>query len=490
MNPPANELKRSSMRLLPHQATFVETVLDPASKRTIVLRGDVGLGKGAALVALANRLLREQPAARVLLLVPGSALRAQFVERLREAGTPTLPVDRYQFREMLDSTTGGEFWPAGIVAVLSREFARQQDIRNALATARWDLLIVHEAHQFRGTLGRDVVRQVGDSSDRIVLATLPNLELPDDLPEDSVTVVEWRRDKVVDYDGRPLDLLPRPLLHEVHYSLSSAELSLAETVGELCRTLETGTAQQALIARSWLRSLQSSPAAIEARLPRIADIRNRAAHGLEPQLEVPEEEESIEYQLGGWLDLPTAEKAAAIAVRLAQKIEGLGSDSKLTALGVLLNRLEAQKSPSTRICVLTEYLATLFYVAAEIEILGLQARLLHGQMSNEDRQSALDSFSTAGAILTATRAAMSEGVAMGEVTDLVLYDVPDGKDTLQQVLGRFDRFGRQAQLNVYVLVQSDAATTPVSESHALLRRALGGPDAQTGEERSSHSEKS
>jgi hypothetical protein len=390
---------------------------------------------------------------------------------------------------MLDSTTGGDFWPSGTVAVLSREFARQQDIRNALAATRWDLLIVDEAHQFRGSVGRDVVRQVGESSDRIVLATLPNLELPDEFPDDSTTVVEWRRDQVVDYDGKPLDLLPRPLLHEVHYGLSSAELSLAETVGELCRTLETGTAQQALIARSWLRSLQSSPAAIEARLPRIADIRNRAAHGMEPQLELPEEEDSIEYQLGGWLDLPSAEKAAAIAVRLAQEIEGLGSDSKLTAFGALLNRLEAPKSPSTRVCVLTEYLATPFYVAAEIEILGLPCRLLHGQMSNEDRQSALTSFSTAGGILTATRAAMSEGVALGEVTDLVLYDVPDGKDALLQVLGRFDRFGREAQLNVYILVQS-AATTPVSESHALLRRALGGPDAQKGAERSSHSEKS
>jgi superfamily II DNA or RNA helicase len=144
-----NELKNSSMRLLPHQIALVEAVFNPASKRVILLRGDVGLGKSATLVAVASRVLRERPTARVLLLAP-AALQVQFVEMLRDAGAPALSVDRYQFREMLDSAPGKELWPAGVVAVLSREFARQADIRDALATVRWDLSIVDEAHQLRG----------------------------------------------------------------------------------------------------------------------------------------------------------------------------------------------------------------------------------------------------------------------------------------------------------------------------------------------------
>src|ERR1035438_7698742 len=102
-----------------HQIAFVETFFNPASKRVILLRGDVGLGKSIALVALVSRLLRGRPTARALFVVPGAALRAQFVEMLRKAGTPTLQVDRYQFREMLDSAIGKELWPAGVVAVLS-----------------------------------------------------------------------------------------------------------------------------------------------------------------------------------------------------------------------------------------------------------------------------------------------------------------------------------------------------------------------------------
>src|SRR5664280_890268 len=91
------------MRLLPHQIAFVETFFNPASKRVILLRGEAGLGKSGALVALASKFLRERPTARALFVVPGAALRAHFVDKLRDAGVPTLSVDRYQFREMLDS---------------------------------------------------------------------------------------------------------------------------------------------------------------------------------------------------------------------------------------------------------------------------------------------------------------------------------------------------------------------------------------------------
>src|SRR5438093_11393649 len=102
MSPIRRELN-SPMKLLPHQGALIETFFDPASKRLILLRGEVGLGKSVALAALASRLLQEQPTARVLFLVP-AAMRSQFAERLRERSTPILLVDRYQFREMLDST--------------------------------------------------------------------------------------------------------------------------------------------------------------------------------------------------------------------------------------------------------------------------------------------------------------------------------------------------------------------------------------------------
>lgn len=483
MNPTANEQTRPSMRLLPHQAALVEAFFDPASKRVIVLRGEVGLGKSAALVAIASRLVQERPTARVLLLAPG-ALRVQFVEMLRDAGAPALAMDRYQFREWMDSSPGRELWPAGKVAVLSREFARQADIRDALAAVRWDLLIVDEAHQFRGTLAADVLRQVGEASDRVVLAIVPNLDLPEAFPEDDATVVQWRRDQVVDHDRKALDAMPRPILHVAHFNLSPAELSLSEAVGEMCRIFEAGTPQQRWIARSLQRALESSPAALEGALSRIREYRNRAAHGLEPY-PGSSEEELPEDQLAG--DLGMAETVTELANRALSRIETAGSDSKLAAFVALLGHVEAARTESTRICVLTEYVGTLFYLAAEMETLGKACQVFHAGMSAESRQNTLAVFSRDGGVLTATRAALSEGVALAEVTDLVLYDVPGSSDALQQVLGRFDRFGRRTQLNVYALLPTNGDAGPLPEVVGLLRQALRTAEAEERQEIGGHS---
>jgi hypothetical protein len=259
------------MKLLPHQTALADTVLNAESKRIILLRGDVGLGKGTALAALATRLLKERPEARTLFLVP-AAVRWQFVERLRAEGTQTLLVDRYQFREMLDSTTGGEFWPRGVAVVLSQDFAKQSDILESLTETHWDLVIADEAQGFTGARAQ-ALRRVGASAERIVLATatLPDFQPSVAFPGEDATVVEWRRDRVVDHDGKLLDIAPRPVLHQVPFDLTPAELSLRETVRHLCSVLEGSAAPQDLITQSVWRRLQSSPPAVERVLRRIAE---------------------------------------------------------------------------------------------------------------------------------------------------------------------------------------------------------------------------
>ena len=169
------------LKLLPHQAALVETVLDPSTKRVVLLRGDVGLGKGAALIGLATRLLKEQPASRALVLVPAVALQHQFVERFREQGVSAVLVDRYRLREMLDAASGPELWRPGLVAVLSLDFAKRPDVRDRLTATRWDLVIADEAHSIRGARA-EVLRAVMADAQRIVLTTLPGLDLPDTLP--------------------------------------------------------------------------------------------------------------------------------------------------------------------------------------------------------------------------------------------------------------------------------------------------------------------
>lgn len=456
------------VRLLPHQVTFVEAVLGAAGKRVTLLRGDVGLGKSTALVALASRLLQEQPTARSLFLVP-AALRLQFVDTLRKAGTPALLVDRYQFREMVDSAID-EFWPRGAVAVLSREFARQVDILESLASIHWDLVVADEARSFTGA-SAELLRRVGAVAERLVLATASSIPLPDGFSTEDAAVVQWHRDQLVDREGKPLDIVPRPVLHEVHFDLSQAERSLLVDIGELCRILEAGTTRQGVVAKALLRSARSSTAPLEAMLQRLA-----ASDGADDSwagLEAPDDETAGE-EPDGTIDGPSVERIGAVVGRALQDIEAIQADSKINAFAGLLSGLGKADMPTRRVCVLTNFTETCFYLAAEIENRGQHCQVLNGRMASDDRVRALATFTTAGEILVATRTVMMEGIDVSRVTDLVLYDIPNTEAALQQVLGRFDRFGRLSQLNVHVLVSSHSADGVNSEPLGLLREVVVG----------------
>src|SRR5262249_35439108 len=78
----------------------------------------------------------------------------------------------------------------------------------------------------------------------------------------------------------------------------------------------------------------------------------------------------------------------------------------------LLNQLEAATHSSRRICILTQYVATVFYLASEIELHGMPSRLLNGNMAAEERQRSIELFVSAGGVLTATSAILSEGVVL------------------------------------------------------------------------------
>jgi superfamily II DNA or RNA helicase len=454
------------LKLLPYQTDLVDNVLNPASKRFIVLRADVGLGKTSALVALAGRLLQEQPMARALLLAPGGTLRMQFVERLRDAGVPTLAVDSYQYREMLDSATGGDVWPRGVIAVLSAEFAKQPVILESLASTHWNLIIVDEAHLFKKDRA-ETLRRLAASAERVILATatLPEF-VPLAFPADDTTVVEWRRDQLIDRKTNLLNTTP-PILHEVPVRLTSAELGLHKAVRRLCDVFEKTEEPWRGITQSLMRRLQSSPPAVEGVLRRLAE--GSAADGGGRRFSELSEGELTEDHSDPQIDLFTGQELARLAEQALARIDEISSDSKLNAFWEVLRPLMSAKSH--RVCVLTDYRATLFYLAADIESRSVNCALLHGGMNTEDRKRSLASFANEGGILVATRAAITERDAWSEVTDLVLYDIPSTSAALLDALSRFNWFDRRSQLTIHALAAAYDGSE--SEPFRLLREILG-----------------
>ena len=106
------------------------------------------------------------------------------------------------------------------------------------------------------------------------------------------------------------------------------------------------------------------------------------------------EGEVREDKIAGLMDRATDEGVARLSAHALQEIEMITADSKLGAFGQLLNQLNEGAPSYRRICVFTDYLATLYYLAAEIEGSGMGYQLVHGAMSTEDRNGSLARFVT------------------------------------------------------------------------------------------------
>jgi hypothetical protein len=100
MNASNEHVTASSASLMPHQQAFVASVFATGAKRVHLLSAAPGFGKSTALIAAGQRLLAENPRARLLILVPAAALASYFAERLRTLAVPVVIVDRYRFREL------------------------------------------------------------------------------------------------------------------------------------------------------------------------------------------------------------------------------------------------------------------------------------------------------------------------------------------------------------------------------------------------------
>jgi len=436
-----------SANLLPHQATFVDLFFSPSAKKALILRADVGLGKGAALVAIAQRLHEIRPASRVLYLVPGSVLRLQFAQRLKELGVPCLEVDRYRFRELLDTSIDGTLWPAGLVIMMSREFARQDDVRSSLADTRWDLVMLDGADQFRGGLSRDLVLQATATSDRMIMTVQLGVSWPVVLSDEATVIVTWHKNQIVGLDGKLIATGSRPTLSVVQYELTPNEQAISEAVGRLNRKLlEAGTIRAAWVGRVLLQSHESSLMSLEARLRLLAVGHPHSSPEFQLSLDDVDVDEDYEGHQGQQ-EPPFPLLAASATSDVLDLLDNIDVDSKLSALIDLLRRLQADGD--ARVFVFTVHVATLFYISSELEGLGIAHHFVHGSMAIEDRHRALAAFQAEGGLLLATRAALAEAWDLKQVSELVLYDLPDGSSAVRRLIGRFDRFGRVTELRVF-----------------------------------------
>jgi hypothetical protein len=473
-----NESNSLPSTLLPHQIAFIETVLDPQSKKIVLLRADVGLEKLSTFITLVRQLLRERPNARVLFIVDRTVLRLDTEYRLSQANIRTMFFDVYHFREMIDSTTGKPTWPTGIAVVTNCfRLTLRPDIWVSLAETHWDLVIADEV--YLDSARAKAIGEIVGSVDRVVLAPRIATELPQEFSKEDITLVEWRRNQIVDCDGIQLKAVP-PVLHEIPYTLSEGELSLREAISNLSNMLFYGSYRDYVNDR-----LESSPAALET----ILDFTvNRPAERLKADLtddleDMEEDGNAFEHaesesEPEAAFDVTSIQFAAALAVDALED----SSDSKLGAFDKLLDRLSGSQMHQKRICVCAEYSDTLYYLSAEIEGRGISSLVIDINTGAADRHNFLKMFFEGQKILFSDKCAI-EGLNLQKVTDLILYDVPvrTGQIELHRLLSEFDRFDKRNQLHIYVFAPSNISNNLIAEPIALLRGLISDQYEQQSE---------
>jgi superfamily II DNA or RNA helicase len=442
--------QHSSPAPLPHQQALIDKFCEAPPNSGHVAYWEPGLGATWTSTLIIKRSLAAHPGGRILVLVP-RALAAQMQHQLSSIGVPAQVIDRFCYRAMQDAALSGTaLWGCGTVYILGMDFARQEDIAKSLGSVPWSLLLIPEAHQLRGQR-KAVVRDLVKSSPelRVLLLTLPGVEEIPRLGIKHWTESTTRLADVVDVNGNRLFPQSQPIVRHFEFALSNPEQGLLGHLNEAAQLLSSTSRNQRLLGSILSASTQSSLSALEEVLRRL---RNRLAQGSFDEFAgLKEMEDEVEVDGVGALTQAENGQLAAALDKCLLDLDSLSEDSKLKGFTQLLvDEKTAQKLPSF-ICILTQYQATLFCVQAALEDLGFAHYVLHGGLPFEERFNAIREFQSNGGILLATAAVMSEGVNLPQVESVVLYDLPQSRLMLQQILGRFQRFGRRGPLTIDVI---------------------------------------
>ncbi len=430
----------------------------------LLLADEVGLGKtiqaGLVLVDLRAR----DESARALVLCP-AGLCAQWLQELDvRFGIEADVVDRPAMRRLQGLPADVGPWEQPSVAVASIDFAKRPEVLRSMEAARWDLLIVDEAHLCAVAPERAAtVNWLARRARRVVLMTAT--------PHPGEAGAFDALCRIGRLPGEGPALL---------FRRTRAELGLAS--GRRCRILAVTPSSperrlHALLERYtsqvW-NAAPAGPAPSDTRLAMVV-LRKRAASGVASLLaslarrsrwladatDVGQSQLPLPFDDGDEPDMSDDEPGLALAApgladvdaerRMLQRLVDLAvaavsRDSKPRALIRLLRR-----APEPAI-VFTEYRDTLKHLA---EACGGDRTVatIHGGMDRSARAEAVAAFNRGEARLLLATDAAAHGLNLQSRCRLVVsLELPWNPVRLEQRIGRVDRIGQKRTVHAIHLV--------------------------------------
>ena len=507
---PLLAMNTSKVDPLPHQIEAVYGFVLQLPRIRFLIADDPGAGKTIMAGLIIKELKLRHLVKRVLIVAPGH-LKEQWQREMRDRFEERfVKVDR----GLMDASYGENIWMRECQLIASLDFAKQDDVSMSLAAARFDLIIVDEAHKMaayrygekldktgRYKLG-EVLSQI--STHLLFLTATPHRGDPEnfrlflDLLEpgffattemmaesirnqENPLFIRRVKEDLKDFEGKPL-FLPRyvetvgfrigvenPPEAELYNALSkyvNAQYNKALTKADKRRNIAFALV---ILQRRLASSTYALWKSLERRKKRLEDLLTSAAQnlrnddaGYDPTAEDDEDEQTRWAREEVWETLSMAENREELRaeietlkelLRQAKTIVEAESEAKLRHLKDALAKLN-QQYPGAKVLIFTESRDTLDHLARHLVKWGYAVCTIHGGMRLEERIQAERTFKNEAQVLIATEAA-GEGINLQFCHLMINYDLPWNPNRLEQRMGRIHRYGQTREVFIFNLVASD-----------------------------------
>jgi superfamily II DNA or RNA helicase len=334
------------------------------------------------------------------------------------------------------------------------DLAKQEEIAASLASIKWDLVVIDEAHQLSGPQRRALLERLISSgaADRLLL--LSAFPLPHDVASliPGLVTTHRSRSEVMAAAGTPL---PPITYVVVEYRRGEDEVAFLENLRNEASELTRASGTQALFNLLSLRA-QSSIFALEQTLLRLKSRLQGPPRNAEQILlsllkadsENTDPTDTSADVSARTVDGPKESKEfldpASLLLVVSKLLEGVDrvtSDEKAKALLQVLQREAKEQNAPQWSCVTSRFAETANYVHSALKHAGYTTNLAIGELSITEHEESWTQFQKAGGVLVLTLAA-GEGFTLPQVRLLVHFDHPQTPQLLEQWLGRIHRFGR------------------------------------------------
>lgn len=479
---------RAAMDPLPYQFDPALTALKRPRAR-ILIADAVGIGKTLEAGILTSELIARGRGRRILVLAT-KAMLSQFQQEFwNRFSIPLVRLDSAGIQRVRSRLPSNHnpflYFDRSIISIDTLK--QDSEYRHFLETARWDIIVIDEAHNVAVRSGQSqrakLAQLLASRSDTMILlsatphdgkpesfASLLNILDPTAIPDPSHYRLEdfAKKGLVVrrfkkDVAEQVKKSFPDRVIRTEEVPAGAEEEVVLSCLKELrFSTLDhTERTGARLFSTTLAKAFYSSPAACRS------VIRHRVAK-LEKQAERPGAREDIEklLELDGLVSRVTPEKFGKLA-RLAALMKGAGPafDWK-------------PSDTRDRLVVFTESVETLEFLKKELpKRAGLKPNQvidLSGKLPDSDIMARVNEFNNgeSPARLLLCSDVASEGINLHHFAHrMIHFDIPWSLMTFQQRNGRIDRYGQTAQPQILYL-QTTSATEKAAGDARVLERLI------------------